>query len=115
MIEIGGDPPAGWVYVASHPLATNYTKIGFSKWHPIEPCVRYPDGYKRLHHLEFSLRAFGLGELRKWSSEYHLDARGVERRIRQRLKHLQRHDVGKSREIFDISHEEAIAIVREYI
>ena len=65
MITEGGNPPAGWIYVTWHPSKTDHTKIGYSKWHPYLPCVGYPNGYKRLHHLEFSLRAFGLGELLK--------------------------------------------------
>lgn len=115
LIQIGGEPPAGWVYVASSPLAVGHTKIGYSKWHPILPCFQYPDGFKRLHHLEFSLRAFGLGELTKWSSEYHPDARGIETRLRAQLRARQRRDVGTSREIFDIPHSEAVALVRQFI
>lgn len=116
LIDVGGEPPAGWVYVASHPLAgANYTKIGYSKWHPIKPCFKYPSGFKRLHHLEFSLRAFGLGGLTKWSSEYHLDARVIEGRLRKALQSCQRKDVGTSREIFDIPHAEAVSLVRSFI
>jgi hypothetical protein len=115
LISLGGQPPAGWVYVASHSLATGYTKIGYSKWHPTKPCFRYPSGFKRLHHLEFSLRAFGLGELKKWSSEYHVDARSIECELRARLRAHQRRDVGTSREIFAISHSQAVACVRALI
>lgn len=115
LIRLGGEPPAGWVYVASHPLATGYTKIGYSKWHPTKPCFRYPSGFKRLHHLEFSLRAFGLGGLKKWSSEYHVDARSIESHLRKCLRAHQRHDVGTSREIFAISHSQAVAVVRTLI
>ena len=116
LIELGGEPPAGCVYVASHPLAKgSYTKIGYSKWHPTKPCFQYPGGFKRLHHLEFSLRAFGLGELKKWSSEYHLDARAVERQLRRDLQSCRRRDVGTSREIFDLPHAEAVDLVRRFI
>jgi hypothetical protein len=114
MITIGGNRPAGWVYVASHPSTSGYTKIGYSKWHPFEPCIGYPKGFKRLHHLEFSLRAFGLGELRKWASPFHENAEGLEKQIRARLAKSRRTDVGTSREIFDLTHDEAVAIVEEY-
>lgn len=116
LISVGGEPPAGWVYVASHPLAPDgYTKIGYSKWHPTQACFRYPRGFKRLHHLEFSIRAFGLGELKKWASEHHLDARDIEKQIRRHLRDRRRVDVGTSREIFRITHSEAVALVRTYI
>ena len=115
VISLGGERPAGWVYVASHPLATGHTKVGYSKWHPTKPCFQYPRGFKRLHHLEFSLRAFGLGELKKWSSEYHPDAEGIEKNLRAELEPLRRKDVGTSREIFDISHRDAVALVRACI
>lgn len=96
-------------------MAEGYTKVGYSKWHPIEPCFRYPDGIKRLHRLEFSIKAFGLGELKKWSSEFHSDAREVEREILRILNTRRRSDVGTSREVFDISHLEAVSIVRSFI
>ena len=115
MIMQGGTPPAGWIYVASHPLTAGYTKIGYSKWHPIEPCFQYPRGYKRLHHLEFSLRAFGFGELKKWASKYHEDADGLDKLIRRQLDKFRRRDVGTSREIFDMSHDEAIAFVEKFV
>ena len=115
MITIGGQPPGGWVYVASHPLTSGFTKIGYSKWHPIEPCFQYQNGFKRLHHLEFSLRAFGFGPLEKWASDFHEDASGIEKIIRKRLALVRRTDVGTSREIFDISHDEAVDLVKEYI
>ena len=115
MITEGGNPPAGWIYVTWHPSKTDHTKIGYSKWHPYLPCVGYPNGYKRLHHLEFSLRAFGLGELEKWSSSFHANAKNIERQIRAELDHIRRRDVGKSREVFRIHPEDAKAVVRKYI
>jgi hypothetical protein len=115
VITIGGERPAGWVYVAWHPQSPGFTKIGYSKWHPIEPCIGYPKGKKRLHHLEFGLRAFGFGELQKWASHYHDDAEAIEKVIRRELAHIRRKDVGSSREIFDITPEHAKAVVMRHI
>jgi hypothetical protein len=68
-----------------------------------------------LHHLEFSLRAFGLGELDKWSSSFHSEAERIEKLTKNELAAFRRRDVGKSPEVFRIHPEEAKAHVRNYI
>ena len=111
MIELGGQKPAGWIYIASHPRSEGFTKIGYSKWHPIEPCFKYPHGIKRIHRTEKHLVDIGFGPLKKWASKYHEEAEHLENRIHKQLKNRRRTDVGTSREIFDISPEDAQRIV----
>jgi hypothetical protein len=113
MIQEGtGVAPAGFLYVAWHPERPGFTKIGYTYWHPREPCWKYPRPKKRLHDIENYLEAFGFGRLRDWCSDFHPQAKGIEQRVRARLRHVQRADVGRNDEIYDVDPQELIDLIR---
>ena len=113
MVDGTGIRPAGFVYVASHPERPGFTKIGYTLWHPRVACTKYPKGIKRLHRIENYLEAFGFGRLRDWSSDFHPRAQTIEQAVRAKIKHLKRNDVGRNKEVYNISHDEMVALVEE--
>ena len=112
-MEGWGTAPAGFLYVAWHPKSPGYTKLGWTLWHPTDPCPRYPKPKKRLHDVENYLQAFGFGGLRVECFDFHPKAKLVETRLKRELASLRRRDVGRNTEIFEIAPEELIARVRE--
>ncbi len=112
MMDGWGKAPAGFLYVAWHPRSPGYTKLGWTLWHPTEPCERYPNGKKRLHDVEHYLQAFGFGGLRVEVFPFHSRAKEVESRIKRELADLRRNHVGRNTEIFDIEPEDLICRVK---
>jgi hypothetical protein len=108
-MEGWGKEPAGWIYVAWHPERSGYTKIGYTLWHPRDPCEKYRHGIKRLHRIENYLEAFGFGGLQDWCSDYHPQAN---RSVRRAVSDLQRFDVGRNREIYDIAPQDLITKIK---
>ncbi|MCW3796950.1 GIY-YIG nuclease family protein [Sphingomonas sp. BN140010] len=103
VMEGTGVRPAGFIYVAWHPLQTElYTKIGYTLWHPRRACWKYKNGKKRLHDVEKYLEAFGFGPLQDWCSDFHSDAERVEQKVRARIANLQRRNVGRNQEVYEI-------------
>jgi hypothetical protein len=115
MIEIGGQEPGGWIYVAHHLARPGLTKVGYLTWHPNEPCWKYQHGIKRLHRIEKHLVDFGFGPLEKWASPYHPEAKQLEKIIHRSLTMSLQKDGGSGREIFNIDPEAAKKIVLEQI
>jgi hypothetical protein len=105
-------PPAGWVYVAWHPKSPGFTKIGYSKAHPTDPDERY--SFKRVHQVGRHLVSFGFGPLECWSSEFHPSAKSIESAVQKRLKPHQRSDVGPSTDMFDVTPDVAISLVKAH-
>jgi hypothetical protein len=102
-------PPAGWVYVAWHERSPGFSKIGYSKWHPIEPDERY--SFKRIDQISRYLVSFGFGPLDRWASPFHPEARTIENAVHRELKAYRRRDVGPSTDIFAIDPREAISLI----
>lgn len=105
-------PPAGWVYVCWHPQSERHTKIGYSKWHPTNPDEKY--SYKRVHQVGRHLVSFGFGPLESWSSDFHANAKGIEREVQRELRDFLRTGLGPSSDIFNIDPQDAITVVQKY-
>jgi hypothetical protein len=108
-----GKLPAGYLYVAWHPKSPGYTKLGFTLWHPVDPCEKYPRGKKRLHDIDNYLEAFGFPGLEVQPFDFHPRAKLVESNLKRELAEFRRIDVGRNTEIFNIDHKMLIARVIE--
>jgi hypothetical protein len=58
--------------------------------------------------------AFGLGDLDTWESEYHPNAKDVERKVHHELKRWRRSGVGKATDIFDVDFDTAVALIGKH-
>ena len=108
-----GTAPAGFLYVAWHPKSPGYTKLGWTLWHPTQPCEKYPNGKKRLHDVENYLQAFGFGGLKVETFAFHPKAKLIESKLKREFADLRRRDVGRNREIFDVDPDVLILRVQE--
>ena len=108
-----GKEPAGFLSVAWHPRSPGYTKLGFTLWHPTEPCEKYPRGKKRLHDIDHYLEAFGFAGLQVEAFDFHPRAKIIEWDLKRELAPLKRADVGRNTEVFDIAPEVLIARVKD--
>ena len=99
--------------MAWHPKSEGHTKVGYSKWHPLEADERY--SFKRVHQIGRYLVSFGFGPLEAWASDHLNNAKEIERLVHRALATHRRNDVGPSTDIFNISPSDAIELVKEHI